>query len=255
MIGIYKITNKLNNKIYIGQSVNIKHRWQQHRATTELYIDKAIHKYGAENFLWEVLEECSVDMLDERESYWIHYYNSIGELGYNLKDGSSNRGEDNSAAILTNDEVNFLRDLYNTHNYESCLDIFNTYFKDSLIRYSSFRQIFSGQKWSWFRPEVFTIENNNYYKQTQKKYQRTLNQNGLNNCMAILNEQTVMLIRKYYMTLERAEIFKLFPQYSKRVITSVISGQNWKHLPIYKKREKQWYLKGEQIDINEIWWE
>ena len=42
MIGIYKITNKLNNKIYIGQ---------QHRATTELYIDKAIHKYGAENFL------------------------------------------------------------------------------------------------------------------------------------------------------------------------------------------------------------
>ena len=88
MIGIYKITNKINGKFYIGQSVNIKRRFMEHRTPrgkmTSLKL--AIKKYGKENFLFEVIEECSVQDLDEREVYWIaqlrpHYNRTAGGVG------------------------------------------------------------------------------------------------------------------------------------------------------------------------------
>lgn len=79
--GIYKITNQLNNKFYIGQSVNIKNRWKQHRSSNDnMPIHLAIRKYGVDNFKFEIIEECQQDELDEREIYWIGYYD-----GYNNK--------------------------------------------------------------------------------------------------------------------------------------------------------------------------
>ena len=248
MIGIYKITNKSTGRAYIGQSVNIANRWRQHRQTNELYIDRSIQKYGVNAFIWEIIEECSVEQLDERESYWINTLNTFVPNGYNIKDGGSNRGEDNAQALLTEDEVRFLRKLYASHDYTSCKDIYNTYFKDNLIQYNSFREIFTGLRWSWVMPEVFTSENNIYYLKTQEKYKRTNNQNGSKNTSAILTENEVMDMREMYVTHERKDIFAKYPQYNERLITSIISGQNWKHLPIYKKREKKWYLKGQEIN-------
>lgn len=93
MIGIYKITNRINGKIYIGQSINIKFRWKQHeqeakgeRRNSLLY--QAMRKYGLENFSFEVIEECSQENLNEREVYWIDYYNSFNE-GYNMTPGGT----------------------------------------------------------------------------------------------------------------------------------------------------------------------
>lgn len=87
MIGIYKITNLINNKIYIGLSTDIRRRWEQHRNRsrdlkyqTHLYC--AIRKYGLQNFKFEVIEECDKDCLQEREKYWIAYYDSYNN-GYN----------------------------------------------------------------------------------------------------------------------------------------------------------------------------
>lgn len=73
MIGIYKITNKINGKFYIGQSVDIKRRFTEHKAPhgRMTSIKFAIKKYGKENFLFDVIEECSVEDLDAREVYWI----------------------------------------------------------------------------------------------------------------------------------------------------------------------------------------
>lgn len=95
MTGIYKITNQINGKSYIGQSINIDKRIKEHfwKATCEkdksfnsiLHI--AIRKYGAEQFIWEVLEECSVDIIDEREKYYIEKYNTISPNGYNILSG------------------------------------------------------------------------------------------------------------------------------------------------------------------------
>lgn len=88
--GIYKITNKLNGKVYIGQSINIEDRWRRHRnATDDFAIHQAFRKYGLDNFQFEVIEECPCAQLDEREQYWIEYYNSKNN-GYNMIDGGSN---------------------------------------------------------------------------------------------------------------------------------------------------------------------
>lgn len=87
--GIYKITNKINNKIYIGKALNIERRWAVHKFYTSheapsYAIYNAIHKYGLENFLFEIIEECPLnsEILSQREQYWITYYHSFEE-GYN----------------------------------------------------------------------------------------------------------------------------------------------------------------------------
>ena len=98
MIGIYKIENKINGKVYIGQSINIKIRWQQHkreancnRRNAPLY--NALRKYGLDNFTFEVLEECSQELLNEKEIFWIaHYKSNDRDFGYNVLAGGQNGG-------------------------------------------------------------------------------------------------------------------------------------------------------------------
>lgn len=88
MIGIYKITNKLNGKVYIGQSIDIDTRWRQHiNAKDNFAIHNAIKKYGEENFKFEVLLECPVDMLNVWERDMIALYDCISPNGYNLTEG------------------------------------------------------------------------------------------------------------------------------------------------------------------------
>ena len=88
MIGIYKITNKLNGKVYIGQSRDIDARWRQHiNAKDNFAIHNAIKKYGKENFKFEVLLECPTDMLDVWERDMIALYNCMSPYGYNLTEG------------------------------------------------------------------------------------------------------------------------------------------------------------------------
>lgn len=97
--GIYKIENLKNNLVYIGQSVNIKKRWAKHLSTSQNSNDKsynnplyrAIRKYGLENFSFEIIEECSINELNEKEKYWIAYYNSFFK-GYNLTLGGDGSG-------------------------------------------------------------------------------------------------------------------------------------------------------------------
>ena len=83
MTGIYKITNLINQHCYVGQSKNIQSRWKNHRTASHNPNDKgyeyplyrAIRKYGIDNFSFEILEECSIESLNDKECYWINYYN------------------------------------------------------------------------------------------------------------------------------------------------------------------------------------
>ena len=87
MIGIYKIENLINHKVYIGQSIHIERRWKEHCAnSTSSVISKAIKKYGKENFSFQILEECLEEDLDEKEIYYIKKFNCIVPNGYNIKD-------------------------------------------------------------------------------------------------------------------------------------------------------------------------
>lgn len=84
-IGIYKITNKINNKCYIGQSVHIERRWTEHcLPSSNSLIANAIKKYGKENFNFEILENCFIEELNDLEEYYIQQYNTITPFGYNV---------------------------------------------------------------------------------------------------------------------------------------------------------------------------
>jgi len=91
---IYKITNLINNKIYIGQTTKtLDERLIRHfvdaRYRQNTHILKAIKKYGKENFIIEKLEKCNfLEELDKREIYWIKKLNSKNrDIGYNITDG------------------------------------------------------------------------------------------------------------------------------------------------------------------------
>lgn len=93
--GIYKITNSVNGKIYIGQSIDIEERWYQHKYKAfdekEKGYNSAIHaamrKYGIENFSIEIIEKCESILLDERERFWIKELNCLSPNGYNILEG------------------------------------------------------------------------------------------------------------------------------------------------------------------------
>ena len=94
---IYKVTNTINGKIYIGQTVKpIEERWQEHiyeaRGNNKScsYLHNAMHKYGEKVFKFEIIESCNAEDLDEREIYWVAYFNSFEE-GYNLTRGGKGK--------------------------------------------------------------------------------------------------------------------------------------------------------------------
>lgn len=99
-IGIYSIMNKLNNKIYIGQSVDINKRFIKHRTLlnnnkhNNLHLQQAWNKYGENNFEFSIIEYCEKCDLNGKEKYWINYYNSTNKNnGYNIAiGGSANKG-------------------------------------------------------------------------------------------------------------------------------------------------------------------
>lgn len=92
---IYIIRNKVNNKIYIGQTtVSIKLRFQNHlsaaRRGKDYILGKAIRKYGEENFSIKLIEECLIEELNNKEKYWISFFNSTNnKIGYNMSIGGN----------------------------------------------------------------------------------------------------------------------------------------------------------------------
>lgn len=95
--GIYKIVNQVNGKVYIGQSISIERRFNTHRneafnlnsKSYEYPLYRAIRKYGLENFIFEIIEECSVEELNTKEKFYISEFNSTEkEKGYNISFGT-----------------------------------------------------------------------------------------------------------------------------------------------------------------------
>lgn len=132
MIGIYKITNKINNKSYIGKSIDIERRWRQHTTepfnsnadTYDTLFYRAIRKYGLKNFQFEIIEQCPKEELNESEKYWIQYYNTYvdnpNSHGYNMTKG----GEYTSLEPWYN--YDYILELWNQgKTHQEILDIIN----------------------------------------------------------------------------------------------------------------------------------
>lgn len=87
MKGVYKITSP-TGKIYVGQSVDIKSRWSIYRlmhCKNQSILYKSFKKHGVKSHKFEVIEECSVEMLNERERYYQDLFDCIGPNGLNCK--------------------------------------------------------------------------------------------------------------------------------------------------------------------------
>ena len=80
MIGIYKITNP-TNKVYIGQSINIERRFKNYKSISQtrgqVMLHNSFKKHGVNNHTFEIIEECIVESLNERERYWQEFYNVL----------------------------------------------------------------------------------------------------------------------------------------------------------------------------------
>lgn len=202
MQGIYKITNLINGKIYIGKTSNSERRWKDHQRLAFIEghkeYDKALYqafrKYGIENFSFEIIEEIEnyAQESGEKEKFWISYFNSYNS-GYNESlggDGGSLpghcSGENNGRAKLTKEDVIYIRTKYAEGHSRGDIYIF---FKDKISE-NGFGRVWRGETWKEVMPEVFTEEN-------KKRNERLGKQKGSTN-RRIFTEEEVKDIRAQF---------------------------------------------------------
>lgn len=94
---IYSVKNKINNKIYIGQTIrkDIYTRWKYHKTIDKRYIGQLLYnaykKYGHENFEYKIICICFDEDTNKYEKDYIKKYNSMYPNGYNLLEGGDNK--------------------------------------------------------------------------------------------------------------------------------------------------------------------
>lgn len=148
-IGIYKIENLINHKVYIGQSIHIERRWSEHcRNSQKSLIAKAIKKYGKENFQFQILEYVeNVELLNNLEVFYICKYNSLVPNGYN---------------IVTKDNKEHHR--FTAYNY----NVFQSIIYD--IKYSSLSFLDISQKYNLDCSTIYYINRGDIHKIFGEKY-------------------------------------------------------------------------------------
>ena len=182
--GIYKITNKINNKCYIGKSTDIESRWKYHienKNSIKEYnkpLYRAFRKYGIENFSFEIIEELEdYSTSNEREKYWIQYYDCYGNnKGYNATiggdGGATCENPRDKFGKITNDDVIYLRKRFAECKYPSSY-IYECEFKDKITK-RGFQAIWLGENSKDIMPEVFTDENKQKNLQLGRLYEGLL---------------------------------------------------------------------------------
>ena len=234
MIGIYKITEIDNpTNFYVGKSNNIQRRFKEHQTKTyeqsRIPFDDEIKEKGINAFTYEILEECSIEELSEKEKYWTDKLEAT--KSGNVFDGGLRDvvGSNNPKAKLTEEDVINIRLAYANHKKQK--EVYEDY--KSIISFGYFQNLWQGRSWSHIMPEVFTEENKQYYI-----YQNSLGSNGASSAFT---EEEVIIIRRRYVNESAKEIYK---DYSDRVsyqtFQAMLWGRSYKDLPIYKKQERKW---------------
>jgi len=225
---IYKTTNLVNNKIYIGQSKKNNPNYYG----SGILIKKAIKKYGKDNFKKEILCFCeSPNDLNEQEKFWIKKFNSTDlKFGYNIEKGGA--------------------DGIHTNKREKSKYIFTQKHKDNISKgsrnkpktkkhiesISKFHADVSGDKNPMFNKKhtdktkiIISIKNKGRKKSEYEVKKISLRTKGEKNIKAKLTEKDVLTIRSLYPKLTLTEISKKYDvQFA--CIEKIIKRRTWKHV-------------------------
>lgn len=212
---IYKITNIINNKIYIGQTIQtLKYRFAQHVCKTGCkYLHAAILKYGKENFKIELIEEVPINELNEREIYWIQFYKSMNkQIGYNLIPGGSLGPRGNYK--LSKEDVEKLKQLVS----------------------SNYSYSFIGKQFGINRKTVPMILKREgiYHKRYLKQFERT-DLNKIKNFIFDNNPTAKEVCNKF--KISRTTLFKFIKTFNYS-------------FPTYRERQKQEYNLSKSVQIS-----
>lgn len=149
---VYRITNLINGKAYIGITNDYHRRWNEHRSyhNPNRVISRAIAKYGKDNFKFELLySDLSIEESETKEIELIQKYNTLAPKGYNIsKGGNLMIGCNNGRSLLSQEEVEYIKSNRNQPMYklyEGFADI---------ISYQAFKKIYNDQTYRDIRPTV-----------------------------------------------------------------------------------------------------
>ena len=156
---LYKITNLINGKGYIGITNDYKRRWANHKCNNDptMAIAKAIKKYGVENFKFEVLlSNIPLEEIDDKEIEYIKkYHTHVTEHGYNISKGGrynienvAHIGVKNGRALLTLKEVQYIKDHRDIPEYVLYDDF------SEKISYGSFKDVYLNKTYTDIKPSV-----------------------------------------------------------------------------------------------------
>lgn len=156
MYYLYQITNNINNKIYIGITNDYKKRWSNHCCKTGTVISNAIHKYGKENFSFEILKEgLTPEEASELEILTIQSKNSRVPNGYNVAFGGMNQingdsrdGADNNNAHLTQEEAQYILD----HRDQPMYVLYDEF--SEKLSYTAFKNVYKNKTYTNLTPSV-----------------------------------------------------------------------------------------------------
>ena len=242
--GIYLIRNLINNKIYIGQSVDIKRRIQEHLRSAQpdkysikslkdskTHIHLAMQKYGINNFSVDIIELTNDrKQLDDLEKKWILLLRSNNpNIGYNETIGGqkcfSQKGEKHGQAKLTQQEVNDIKFLLK--NTKMTLGEISQKYNN--ISKSTLSMINQGKIWNDNQIE-YPIRKTNYGSSGDK-----------NPRAKFTNEQVMEIRTKYSNVSSLSELQEEYSnQASKSTIKAIIYGESFKNLPVWSKKTKSW---------------
>lgn len=251
---VYKITNKINNKCYIGITKDIVRRFSYHKRLREkenckeydkpLYA--AIRKYGIGNFEFSILEEgLSIEEANLREITLIKEYNSLTHNhGYNIREGgdlsgTTTRGEQHYFSRLTEEQVKSIieaRDILK----QRPIKVYKDY--EAYISYATFEHIWLGHNWKHLQPEIIKFP----------EYEVRIGEEAANAKLTEVQVKDIITKRDSgeYLLQEVYESYKDIVKFSS--FQDVWSGRSWRHLQpeaIIAKVHGRAYLTPAQVRL------
>ncbi len=227
---IYKWTNLVNGKIYIGKSIDIAKRLREYhyevKRQSKRPIIQALIKYGFNNFRFEIIENCDSltnEQILQREQYWMDFYDSQNLIkGYNLLNASESPaerfgvGSTNTKARLNEEKVLSIREaIYNMQI--SPAEVYKMYHNE--ISYSAFEKAYRGTTWA----NVDTSMIRNRTKEVSRK----------DKSKAKLTKEDVKNIRYRYEVLKE-NVSTIYESYlgicNRNTIKRVCNYDTWKNI-------------------------